>query len=210
MPRLDRHSRLVGWLKVALPLSALALLSTLFLLADRIDPTAAIRYAEVDVEDLVRDPRMTAPTYAGTTSDGSAITMTASAARPATGTRTAGASDVVVRLDMPGGGSTDIRAKDAELDTGTDQLRLSGGVEIDTSSGFHIVTERLTTALDRSGAASDSAVTASGPQVTIDADSFTLTQQSDTGAASPYLLVFSGSVKLVYEPGAPGRETDTP
>lgn len=210
MPRIDRHSRLVGWLKVALPLSALALLSTLFLLADRIDPNAAIRYAEVDVEDLARDPRMTAPTYAGTTSDGTAITMTASAARPANGTRTAGASDVVVRLDMPGGGSTDIRALDAELDTGADLLRLSGGVEIETSSGYRVVTDRLNTALDRSGAASESAVTATGPQVTIDADSFTLTHQGDTGTASPYLLVFSGSVKLVYEPGGSGRETDMP
>ena len=57
MARADFHSRLVGWLKVVLPLAALAILSTLFLLADLIDPTAAIPYAEVDVEDLARDPR---------------------------------------------------------------------------------------------------------------------------------------------------------
>ena len=46
MARLDLHSRLVTWAKVALPLAALAILSTLFLLADRIDPTAAIPYAD--------------------------------------------------------------------------------------------------------------------------------------------------------------------
>ena len=142
------------------------------------------------------------------------VAMTASAARPATATRTAGASDVTVRLDMPGGGSTDILAKDAELDSAADELRLSGGVEITTSSGYRVVTEKLNAALDRSGAASDSAVTATGPQVTIDADSFTLSHDPVTPvspeAAPPYLLVFSGSVKLVYVPGGSGSETESP
>jgi lipopolysaccharide export system protein LptC len=49
MARADAHTRVVGWLKVALPLIALALLATLFLLADRIDPDDALPYAEVDV-----------------------------------------------------------------------------------------------------------------------------------------------------------------
>ena len=33
MPGRDLHSRMVGWLKVALPLAALVILSTLFLLS---------------------------------------------------------------------------------------------------------------------------------------------------------------------------------
>ena len=41
MARADWHTRRVVWLKVALPLLALAILSTLFLLADRIDPDDA-------------------------------------------------------------------------------------------------------------------------------------------------------------------------
>ena len=40
-------------------LSALAILSTLFLVADQIDPEDALPFAEVDVEDLAREPRMT-------------------------------------------------------------------------------------------------------------------------------------------------------
>ena len=43
MARADTHTRVVGWLKVALPLAALAILSTLFLVARRIDPEAALR-----------------------------------------------------------------------------------------------------------------------------------------------------------------------
>lgn len=201
MPKIDRHSKIVGWLKVALPLTALALLSTLFLLADRIDPTAAIRYAEVDVEALARDPRMSAPTYAGITSDGAAITLTAKAARPASGERTAAAEDVTLRLEMPDGGSTDMTAAQAELDTGAGELRLSGGVEIATSSGYRVTTGALTAALDRSGAESLAPVSATGPAVTIDAASFTLRHETGGETEPAYLLVFSGGVKLVYQPG---------
>nr|WP_232014486.1 hypothetical protein [Cereibacter sphaeroides] len=82
-PRPDNlHSRLVSWLKVVLPLAALAILSTLFLVARTINPDDAIPYADVDVADRVREPRITAPTWAGITSDGAALSVEAAAARP--------------------------------------------------------------------------------------------------------------------------------
>ena len=67
------HSKLVVWAKVTLPLLALGLLATLFLFSRKIDPTDAIPYADVDVEERAREPRLTMPTYAGVTSDGSAL-----------------------------------------------------------------------------------------------------------------------------------------
>lgn len=216
MPGTDRHSRIVGWLKVALPLAALVLLSTLFLVADRIDPEAAIPYAKVDVEDLARDPRMTAPAYAGTTSDGAALTLTAEAARPATGNRVAEAEGISVTLTMPGGGSTDVSAATARLDTAAGQLALAGGVTVSTSSGYRVTTDGLMAELDRSAMESAGPVAAEGPAGRIEAQSFTLTRGNKTdpaasGAVKPYLLVFSGRVKLVYQPAsapaAPEPET---
>lgn len=232
MSRSDRHSRIVGWLKVALPLTALALLSTLFLLADRIDPTDAIRYADVDVEALARDPRMTAPTYAGTTTDGSALTLTASAARPASASQSAAAEDVTLRLDMPGGGNARMRADEAVIDTAAGELRLAGNVKIDTSSGYQVETDALSALLDRTGAESPGKVHATAPGVSIDAGRFSLSHgapppappattgsetETETGTAAepgtaapgktatqpatPYLLVFSGGVQMVYQPG---------
>ena len=104
---LDGWSRAVGWLKVVLPLTALALLSTLFLVSKRIDPEAAIPYADVDVEARMKEPRITKPAYAGTTTDGSALVMQASEARPAT---TPGApstaADITARLTTPDGKRT--------------------------------------------------------------------------------------------------------
>ena len=66
MARADNAwSRWVALLKIVLPLIALALLSSIFLLSRTIDPTATIPFTEVDVEDRVREPRLTEPKFSG-------------------------------------------------------------------------------------------------------------------------------------------------
>ena len=80
-PRLTRYSRTVGILKVVLPLTALVLLSLVFLTARTIDPRLAITTAEIDVEDRARDPRLSGARFAGVTEDGAALTIVAETAR---------------------------------------------------------------------------------------------------------------------------------
>lgn len=195
----DGWSRTVGWLKVALPLTALGLLSTLFLVSNRIDPEAAIPYATVDVESRLREPRITKPAYAGTTVDGSALVMQAAEARPAT---TKGApstaADVTATLTTPDGKRTDLRAESATLDADSHFLNLAGKVKIDNSTGYSIETEALTADLDETALTSGAPVSATGPVGRITADSMSLTRSQ--GAEDTYLLVFKGSVKLVYQP----------
>ena len=76
------HSQVVGVLKVVLPLLALGLLSTLFLFSHKIDPEDAIPYAEIDVGDRLRDPKMTDAGFASVTEDGAALTIKATEAKP--------------------------------------------------------------------------------------------------------------------------------
>jgi lipopolysaccharide export system protein LptC len=199
MARADRHTRLVGWLKVALPLTALAILSTLFLVARRIDPEAALPYAEVDVEDLAREPRMTAPTYAGTTEDGAALTLSASEARPAADGTPARAAGLRLELATPDGGRTELLAAEAVMDDATRQVRLSGGVTLTTSSGYRLETAEVAAKLDRTGLESRAPVVATGPAGEIRAEGMSLRQDNRTPGA--YVLVFKGSVRLVYQPG---------
>ena len=163
MARVDRHTRLVGWLKVALPLAALAILSTLFLVADRIDPEDDLPYAEVDVEELAREPRMTAPSYAGTTSDGAALTLTAEEARPEATDTPAEARGLRLELDTPDGARTELRAATAVVDEPADRLVLSGGVRVTTSTGYVLDTPEVAARLDRSGLESRGEVRATGP-----------------------------------------------
>lgn len=196
---MDRHTRLVGWLKVALPLMALAILATLFLLADRIDPDAALPYAEVDVEDLAREPRMTAPTYAGTTSDGGALTLSADEARPAADGTPAGALGLRLQLETPDGATASLTAASAVLDAAGSEIVLSGGVVVTTSVGYRVESAEIAAMMDRSGLQTHAPVTATGPAGQIEAGGMTLGQDNRTPGA--YLLVFNGGVRLVYRPG---------
>lgn len=199
MARADRHTRVVGWLKVALPLIALVILSTLFLVARRIDPEAALPYAEVDVEDLAREPRMTAPTYAGTTADGAALTLSADEARPAADGSPAQAAGLRLDLATPDGGQTELLAVDARMDDTAKELVLSGGVIVTTSTGYRLETAEIAARLDRTGLESRAPVKATGPAGEITAEGMVLSQDNRTPGA--YVLVFKGGVRLIYQPG---------
>lgn len=195
----DFHTRLIGWLKVVLPLMALVILSTLFLVARTINPDDALPYADVDVEERLREPRMTAPTFAGLTSDGAALTVRADEARPATSTG-AGASAAALNgmLETPDGATTRLTAGSGQMDPAARQILLSGGVTVDSSTGWTIEGNRLTADMDTTDILLPDPVTATGPAGVVTADTMRLTQDArHTGA---YLLVFNGAVKLIYQP----------
>jgi lipopolysaccharide export system protein LptC len=191
------HSRLVGWLKIILPLAALAILATLFLVARKIDPSDAIPYAEVDVQDRLRTPRMTDASYSGVTRDGTAINLQASQAVPGAN-GSASASGLHARLDAVDGSSTIFDAGSGQLDNAGGMVALTGGVRIVTSAGYHINTDALQMALDRTLVEAPGLVTAVGPPGKITADRMTL--KSAEAKVGNYQLIFNGNVKLIYEP----------
>ena len=239
MRGVDRHSRLVAWAKVVLPLAALGLLSSLFLLAERVDPDQAAGRASVDVDALVREPRMTAPDYSGITLDGTVLNVTAAVARPATPGRDAEAETARADLAMPGGGTAVITAPRLRLDREGGQLVLSGGVVLHSSTGYTVRTEGLFASLDRTRVTSAGAVSADGPAGRLDAGAFSLSLADDApspeadadrepagaaqngtpehGAAPPgaaerarYLMLFSEGVRLIYTPATAARTSDVP
>ncbi len=192
------HSRIVAWLKVGLPLIALGILSTLFLVSRSIDPSDAIPYARVDIEDRIREPRMTLPSFAGVTADGASVTLTAIEARPDAGDGAgANAAGVTVAVTTPKGATTRINATTARLGANADTLDLTGGVQISTAAGMMLQTDALTVATNRTSVTSGGAVTAYGPLGQISAGSMTLTQEGHDG---DYVLMFENGVKLVYQP----------
>ncbi|MDQ2065092.1 LPS export ABC transporter periplasmic protein LptC [Xinfangfangia sp. CPCC 101601] len=197
--RPDRHSRMIGWLKVLLPLAALTLLATLFLFSDRIDPSDAIPYAKVDVEDLAKDPRMSAPDYAGTTADGAGITLSAQSLRDGADGAGTSAEAISALIETPDGQRIDISAALANVDPSGKELRLDGGVSLATQAGYQLQTEAITADLEQTNLASTAPVTVTAPMGDIRADSFSLTQDPLNKGA--YLLVFNGGVRLLYQPG---------
>ncbi|WP_343080339.1 hypothetical protein [Ostreiculturibacter nitratireducens] len=195
----DIHTKLVFWLKILLPLGALAILSTLFLLSRSIDPEDAIPYAEVDVEELAREQRLSAPEYAGVTTDGAAVTVTAAAARPdAQDSRRVSATGIHAVMDTANSLKAVLSAAEGVIDTGASMLTLSGSVDISTSTGYHVAAPHVTSALDRTEVIADGPLAAEAPYGKLEAGSMEL--RADPEAEGGNVLIFKDGVKLVYEP----------
>lgn len=193
----DLHSRLVAFLKITLPLAALALLSTLFLFSRRIDPDAAIPYAEVDIAERAREPRVTAPAWAGVTHDGAALTIAADEARPGGDAQGASAQGLRAVLDLKGGGTVRLTAQSGQIDAAGQELRMSGAVVITTTTGWRVTSDAMTAAMDRTRVASPGPVAATGPAGNLTAGSMLLSPASGPG---DYAMDFNGGVRLIYLP----------
>lgn len=195
-PADNLHSRVVAVLKIALPLIALGILSSLFLLSGRIDPEDAIPYAEVDVAARLREPRMTDAGFAGVTADGASLTLNAAEARP--GADGGSAKIVLGTLETSDGGKTELAAASVQMDATARMIELSGGVEMRSSSGYVISAPGMGVATDRTFAQSRGEVSAVGPMGQLTADHMDLSAQE--GVADSYVLVFNGKVRLLYQP----------
>ena len=197
------YSRFVAWAKIVLPLAALALLSTVFLLARNIDPTQAIPFAEIDVEELAREQRISAPNYAGVTEDGAAISVTASTARPDPDSpERVDATDLEAELITATGARYQLSSQRGEIDSGADMAYLQGGVVVTTSSGYRITSDAMSTSLSRTLLESEGPVQADGPAGRLDAGSMSLAPLPDAEGddSANHLLVFNKGAKLVYTP----------
>ncbi|MEO5615254.1 MAG: hypothetical protein ABIR04_10100 [Cypionkella sp.] len=197
IPRRDMwHSRLVSVLKVLLPLIALVLLSTLFLFSRKINPEDAIPYATVDAEDRLRDPKMTDAGFAAMTSDGASLKIEASEAKP---TAEGGALKLVQGLlQTPDGAKTELASVAVALDSTLKMIELTDGAELRAASGYIVEAQGFGVSTADTRVESRGPISAIGPGGQLTADHMMLSQQAAEG---PYLLVFNGKVRLLYQPG---------
>jgi len=194
----NTYSRFVFWLKVLLPLAALAILSTLFLVSETLDPDKAIPYADVDVDKLIREQGITKPAFGGVTQSGVRISMSADSVRPDnTDQQRFIGEELVALVELPKGTRIDIASPTGTIDSETREAILDGGARLVTSQGYTIDTERLTARYDIVQAETAGSVLATGPAGQITAGRMTLERDPETG---DYLLVFKDGVRLIYQP----------
>lgn len=196
MVRDNLHSRIVFWLKIIQPILALAILATLFLFSRTPEPGDTLPYADVNVDELARNQRLTAPEYSGVTSDGAALSIRAGVVRP--NESGADADGLFATYTLPGGARVDLTAAAGRIDNAAGKLSLTGDVQIVTSTGYRIETNGLDSALGRTDLVSGGEVRVEAPFGHIDAGKMEL--YKDNAAIPGYLLLFSSGVKLIYQP----------
>lgn len=195
------RTRIVRWLRVLLPLTALAILSTMFLFSRQPTGEPEIPYATVDAEDMAREPRIIAPEYAGVTSDGARLSLTAEEASPDSDSSPAGAR--ALRLDWlsSDGLTAEVTAPEAGVEGET--ISLFGGVELQTSTGWTLSAPRLDAATDRSRLQADDGVRATAPFGEITSGRMQLGPadlSESTGEGRATVLDFADGVRLIYQP----------
>ncbi|MEZ5714618.1 MAG: hypothetical protein R3D85_05295 [Paracoccaceae bacterium] len=203
MPWRDRfYSRLVAWLKVLLPLAALALLSTLFLFSRNIDPVTTT-FTKIDPANGARDERITAPRFAGASDEGHLIAFRAASAHPDPndGSR-ASADRLTARIDLTSGTVITFAAEGGSVDQGAGRAVLDGDVVVTSSTGYVVHTDRLISGLHEIAAESPGPISGNGPPGHFTAGAMQLTaQQTDPPQKTPPIhLLFTGGVKLLYDP----------
>ena len=208
------RTRIVRWLRVLLPLVALAMLSTMFLFSRRSDTESRIPYAEVEAEAAAREGRIVAPDYSAVTPDGARLSRRAAQATPAAGGGAAG--DLQLDWQRPGeaaegGLSARLTAPQGGLAEG--QVRLEGGVRMTTSSGWQLDAARIEASLDASVITATQGIEALAPFGRITAGQMRLAPRpaeavpegatapaSDEAPAPGSILNFSDGVRLIYQP----------
>lgn len=195
----NTYSRVIAWLKILLPLLALGVLSTLFLVARAIDPAQELPFADINVDELATEQRIGQPNYSSVTRDGAAISLSADTARPDPDNPERLSGDSIrAGIDLANGGRVDIVAEMMQIDNSVGIASLGNGVTVSTSDGYTLRTDTVEIALDATRVTSSTATVVDSPIGRLSADSFRLTAEN-TGNR-PYVLVFKGSVKLVYVP----------
>ncbi|UXU75935.1 MULTISPECIES: hypothetical protein [unclassified Paracoccus (in: a-proteobacteria)] len=190
------RSRIVAWLRVILPLSALALLSVLFLLGRSPNPEAAIPYADVDPRDLAERQAMTRPSYAGVTTDGAQLSITATEARPGQGAGGASADRVHVTLRAADGRAADVSAGQARMQG--DIVELDQGVRMTTADGWVLTGPRFQASTSQGSVVAPDRVDVRAPFGDLTAGRAELRPQGQ--GRGDHVLDLSGGVRLIYQP----------
>ncbi len=199
---MDSYSRTVRLLKVILPLAALGLLSTVFLLSRGVDTTTTIPFAEHDIKARIGDQQVTAPYFSGTTSGGDEVILTAAVARPGGDGRPAEAEKLLARVTMTGGQRITLTSEAGMVDFAAQLATFIGKVQISTTTGYEILSERLETELSGLAARSPGQISGTGPIGTFTAGSMMMESKIEGGAIH---TLFKNGVKLVYDPKQPER-----
>jgi len=194
---MDTYSRMVAFLKVLLPLAALVLLSTLFLISRGVDTDATIPFADHEIEERMRSQQITAPFFSGTTAQGDEIMVTASIARPGGASAPAVATDLHAVISMADGGRLTLRSDNGAVQIDKDIASFSGNVEITSAAGLLVTTDLLNATLSGVSADSPGPVQASGPIGMLNAGTMQLQTKTQGG---PLHMLFNNGVKLVYDP----------
>lgn len=194
---MDRHSRMIALLKVLLPLTALVLLSTVFLISRGSEQEAAIPFAQKEIEERMRGQQITGPFFAGSTPNGDEILVSADSARFDSDAGGATTQEMSAMMRLARGGHISLNSETGSLGPDMEIAHFQGDVVLETDDGLRVETEVLDAHLNAIAADAPNTVEATSPLGHLMAGSMQIKTESQGGEIH---ILFNKGVKLLYEP----------
>ncbi len=189
--------------RLGLPLGALVLMSTIFLVARSVDPNRAAALSDLDLAALTREPRIGTARIATVGTDNSAINIDAASIRSVNDPQVSGPLNLL--LDKPdgtvaftSGGLLEFRAKDGQIEQAEGQVILTEDVWLRTEQGYEMTMTILRGDMDGTAFDGTGPISGTGPVGTLSANDMTIRALPQTSGG--YLLAFKGDVRLLYTP----------
>lgn len=193
----DRYSRMVQFLKVLLPLAAILLLSTVFLLSRSIDTSVSVPFTQQDINERLAGQIVTRPNYRGTTAKGEDIHVEARKATQGRNGTVPAASEFRGRLGLLNGGEIALDSNSGLIRPDKGTATFVGDVVITSADGMRVTTDLLNTSLEEIRGDTPGRVDGTGPIGDFSAGRMTFGEEKDGG---PVHILFTDGVKLVYDP----------
>jgi lipopolysaccharide export system protein LptC len=193
------HSRIVGILKVGLPLVALGMLASIFLVQTDDRLAGDLVFSRGDIAALGEGLRITNPTFTGTTRGEDRFRFTAALIVPdAAPPERAKITELSGEVELHGGPVVGLEADAGDLHIPTQRLDVAGNVRLRTSEGYRINAEQATLDLKTGSIVAGNAVETTGPLGRIDSGSLTVEPAAADGEVRRFS--FANGVRLIYEP----------
>ncbi len=189
----ESYSQFVGFLKISLPLAALALMSTVFLFARSPSQENAIPYAEL--EEIAAEARLSGARLSGIADDGSVIEVNARHATPQGNILSVEA--MTASIESVDGTLIEISSGGGEINNTERTARLTGLTRLDTSNGFEMETAGITANLTTGRIVSDGALEVQTPFGALTAGQLIVETPNSTNGQ---VMLFQNGVRLVYTP----------
>ena len=197
----NTYSRFVAGLKIILPLVAIGILASLFLVSKK--PTSGAGPNGSDGSDSQGHykPGISNPSLSGVTENGTHYTLNAGLAQPIDGN-----PESILLTEIAGfvtsaeGLQVEFFASAGSIEGAESKAVLKSGVRLITSDGYQIETDQIEADFSDVSLVTSGQIVAEGPMGQITAGQMLLQQQSQTGSGTSYELIFKNGVKVVYSP----------